>query len=193
MTTTPTTPANWYPDPWGRHEFRYWDGFQWTEHVASHGKPRVDPPSGQPKTVVGAQSAAKVQKQVQRHAGITTGGAIGTSGNAIFDASVLVVNQKMKLIEINNEYAIFDDQGSQIGMVRQVGQSNAKKAMRLFASVDQFLTHKLQVVDMAGNVVLAITRPAKVVKSRVLIHGGVFGKIRFALNAGGQKIGSLRA
>ena len=24
-------PANWYPDPFGRHEHRYWDGTQWRD------------------------------------------------------------------------------------------------------------------------------------------------------------------
>lgn len=205
MTETPSDPADWYPDPWGRHEHRYWDGTQWTEHVSSHGTQKVDPPTGDPKTVVGAQSADKVQKQVQSQAGVTSGGPGGSTGNAIFDASVLVVNQKAKLIEVNNEYAIYDEGGTQIGLIRQVGQSKAKKAMRVLTSLDQFMTHKLQVVDMAGNILLAVTRPAKVVKSRVIIHDGagnevgeivqenVFGKIRFGLNAGGQKVGSLNA
>ena len=30
MTTTP--PANWYPDPDGSPQLRYWDGTQWTDH-----------------------------------------------------------------------------------------------------------------------------------------------------------------
>ena len=65
-----------------------------------------------------------------------------------------MVNQKAKLIEVNNEYAIYDQHGTQIGAVRQVGQSSAKKVLRVLSSVDQFLTHKLQVVDMQGNVLL---------------------------------------
>lgn len=36
-------PANWYPDPTGRHGQRYWDGAQWTEHVFTDGVQRVDP------------------------------------------------------------------------------------------------------------------------------------------------------
>lgn len=205
MSDRTDNPADWYPDPWGRHELRYWDGAQWTEHVSSHGTQRVDPPTGEPKRVAGAQTPSKVQAQVQRRAKVTAGGAIGTTGNPIFDASVLVVNQKAKLIEINSEYAIFDEQGTQIGLVRQVGQSKAKKAMRALTSLDQFMTHQLQVVDMAGNVLLGITRPAKVVKSRVLINDrsgaevgeivqqNMFGKIRFGLFAGGEQIGSLNA
>ena len=36
------TPADWHPDPFGRHELRYWDGAQWTAHVSSHGRQSVD-------------------------------------------------------------------------------------------------------------------------------------------------------
>lgn len=37
-------PANWYKDPSGRFEYRYWNGSQWTEHVAKGGVQSVDPP-----------------------------------------------------------------------------------------------------------------------------------------------------
>ena len=40
----PSVPANWYKDPSGRFEMRYWNGTQWTEHVATAGKQSVDPP-----------------------------------------------------------------------------------------------------------------------------------------------------
>ena len=116
-----------------------------------------------------------------------------------------MVNQKAKLIELNNEYAIFDQHGVQLGAVRQVGQNLAKKALRLLGSYDQFFTHKLQVVDMQNNVLLALTRPAKVFKSRIIVQDGagndigaivqqnMVGKIRFGLEAGGSLIGSLNA
>jgi hypothetical protein len=35
-------PANWYPDPKGEAELRYWDGNQWTEHTHS-GQPAAAP------------------------------------------------------------------------------------------------------------------------------------------------------
>ncbi len=41
---TSTTPAGWYPDPSGRFEMRYWDGGQWSEHVARGGQQFTDPP-----------------------------------------------------------------------------------------------------------------------------------------------------
>ena len=40
----PSVPANRYKDPSGRFEMRYWNGTQWTEHVATAGKQSVDPP-----------------------------------------------------------------------------------------------------------------------------------------------------
>src|SRR3954453_5160549 len=39
------SPAGWHPDPRGRHEHRYWDGSQWTDHVADGGVLATDPVS----------------------------------------------------------------------------------------------------------------------------------------------------
>jgi uncharacterized protein YxjI len=195
-------PAGWYPDPFGRHESRYWDGKRWTEHVASHGRQAVDPPTNAQPVPTVNRPTEKVVNDVQR-AGVQSGVAQG--GGTIFTEPILVVNQKAKLIEVNNEYAIFDQHGRQLGAVRQVGQSMAKKAMRVLTSYDQFMTHKLQVVDAYGNVLLALTRPAKVLKSRVIVQNGMgaeigqivqqnaIGKIRFSLEAGGHSYGSINA
>ncbi|WP_183095882.1 DUF2510 domain-containing protein, partial [Nocardioides stalactiti] len=37
------TAAAWHPDPTGRHELRYWDGTQWTEHVSDAGVQSTNP------------------------------------------------------------------------------------------------------------------------------------------------------
>jgi len=67
------------------------------------------------------------------------------------------------------------------------------------------MTHKLQVVDMAGSVLLAVTRPAKMFKSRIEVADGagrpvgrvvqqnIVGKINFALEAGDRTVGSINA
>ena len=202
MTETPTDrPPAWYPDPWGKHEHRWYDGAQWTEHVASHGRQSLDPPPAAPGAIPTVNRlTAKVQRDVAS-AGVTAGAASG--GGTLMTEPVLVVNQKAKLIEMSNEYAVYDQHGVQIGAVRQVGQNVAKKLLRLVSSVDQYMTHKLQVVDMQGNVVLALTRPAKIIKSRILVEDGdgrplgeivqqnMIGKIRFSIEAGGATIGSI--
>ena len=41
-------PARWSPDPLGRHQYRYWDGSQWTEHVSDDGVVSTDPPVAGP-------------------------------------------------------------------------------------------------------------------------------------------------
>ncbi|RZU34349.1 phospholipid scramblase-related protein [Blastococcus saxobsidens] len=126
------------------------------------------------------------------------------AGPSLYDQPVLLVSQKTKLIELTNEYAVLDGQGAQIGAVVQVGQSTAKKAVRLFTQLDQFLTHRLEVRDARGPV-LVLTRPAKVMKSRVvverpdgtplgeIVQANVFGRIRFDLVVGDQVIGAIQA
>jgi hypothetical protein len=37
------TSAAWFQDPTERHEFRYWDGGRWSEHVSDQGIVSVDP------------------------------------------------------------------------------------------------------------------------------------------------------
>ena len=124
---------------------------------------------------------------------------------SLFQHRVLVVNQKAKLIELTNQYSVFDENGNNIGHVNQVGQSKAKKLLRLVSSVDQFLTHHFDITDANDSLVMSVTRPAKILKSTVLINDStgaeigrivqenVFGKIHFALEAGGAKIGAIKA
>jgi uncharacterized protein YxjI len=126
------------------------------------------------------------------------------SGASLYDQPVLIVSQRTKLIELTNEYAVHDAAGRQIGAVVEVGQSSVKKALRFVSSLDQFLTHRLEVRD-AGGVVLVLTRPAKLVKSRVqvaradgtpvgeIVQASVFGKIRFDLVADGRLVGAMQA
>ncbi|MEW6153428.1 MAG: phospholipid scramblase-related protein [Actinomycetota bacterium] len=200
MSDLGTRAPDWYPDPFGRHELRYWDGSQWTEHVATRGRQAQDPPTGQPHVPTVNREKGKIIRDVEK---AVAAGEARPGGGTLFTEPVLVVNQKAKLIEVNNEYAIYDREGRQIGAVRQVGQSTLKKVMRVVTSFDQFMTHKLQVVDATGTPVLVLTRPAKLVKSRVVVEDGagrpvgeivqenMIGKIHFGLMAGGHRLGSI--
>ncbi len=201
MTDTPK--EDWYPDPFGRHEHRYWDGARWTEHVSSSGKRSVDQPVAPSQVPTGDHAPEQVQRQVQRAGG--AGSSAFQGGGSPMNEPVLVVNQKAKFMELNTEYAIHSQDGTQIGAIRQVGQSQARKALRALTSVDQYLTHTLQVVDAAGTVLLSVTRPGKVFKSKIhvsdaagnqigsIVQQNMMGKIRFSLEADGTKIGSLNA
>lgn len=213
------TPAGWYPDPHGRAEQRWFDGASWTPHVIRGGAQAVETEDDW-AVPTGVSNPQDVQAQVARAATDRDAGgpfatqqaphqqvapAATSGGGTIFTEPVLVVNQKAKLIEITNEYAVYDQRGQQIAAVRQVGQTTAKKVVRALTSYDQFMTHRLEIVDGHGATLLRITRPAKVFKSRFQVERGdgqpvgeitqenVFGKIRFGLSAGGQSVGSLNA
>ncbi|MDQ6850810.1 MAG: DUF2510 domain-containing protein [Actinomycetota bacterium] len=200
--SAPASPSGWYADPLGRHELRYYDGIQWTEHVSSHGRTSVDPPVGQGHIPTVQRGPERVQGDVQRAGKAGVAGFQGGTGS-IFTEPILVVNQKAKLIEINNEYAIYDQNARQIAAVRETGQSGLKKAARFLTSLDQYMTHKLQIVDMQGSVLLALTRPAKLVKSRIIVEDvqgrelgqivqqNAIGKIHFGLESGGKVYGTI--
>jgi uncharacterized protein YxjI len=206
----------WYPDPSGSHELRYFNG-SWTEHVSDNGVAGVDPvPAGRaPSTGTertfealdqglsfGDVSSDKVRAQVAQN----TGAAPVSAGTGdIFSEPVLVVNQKAKLLELNNEYSISDAEGNKIGAVVQVGQSTARKALRLVSNLDSLMKVHLDVVDLHGRPLLRLTRPGKLLKSTViverpgvgevgrLVQENAIGKIRFAMMVGGQKVGSVNA
>ena len=56
------TAAGWRPDPFGRHQLRYWDGTKWTAHVSNSGETSSDSPfpSPQPNAVAAAIAAPAV-------------------------------------------------------------------------------------------------------------------------------------
>ena len=54
-------PPDWYPDPSGRHQHRYWDGAAWTDHVASGGSQSLDQLEGAPAS--DDQASAKTGAQ----------------------------------------------------------------------------------------------------------------------------------
>jgi uncharacterized protein YxjI len=124
----------------------------------------------------------------------------------LLQRNVLVIDQKPKLIELTNEYRILDETGNEIGMIREEGQSKAKKLFRFLSDVDQFLTHRLAVYDTQGTKVLEMLRPAKVFKSTLrvsddqgraagqIVQENVVGKKRFRLEGpNGELLGSINA
>lgn len=218
------TPADWYADPSGRHQLRYWNGTSWTEYVSDSGTQSIDPLDAPARThdpntsdlgdqidsalsIGSGPDAGAVDRMVRgggiRGAGIT--GEVGRGDGTLWGEPILVVSQKVKLIEVNNQYSVYDQAGNPIAMVNQVGQSAAKKALRVLTSLDQYMTHHLEITDPSGHVQLRLTRPAKVFKSTVIVarpdgsevgrivQENMIGKIRFALQVQGQSIGSINA
>ena len=150
----------------------------------------------------GTGDAEKVQDQVERQAGIQKG---PSGGGTLFTEPILVVNQKPKLLELVTEHEVFDQDGNPVGFVAEVGQTTAKKLARFVSSLDQFMTHSYEIRDSGQQPQLVLTRPRKIMKSSFVLsrpdgsevgrvkQQNVFGKIKFALEAGGQAVGSLNA
>ncbi|MFG2222701.1 phospholipid scramblase-related protein [Streptomyces sp. NPDC048644] len=162
--------------------------------------PQPYPPQHAPGAAGGHPEG--VQRQVQQQAGVAPG---GPGGGSLFTEPVLVVNQKAKLIEVTNEYSVFDQHGNTLGTVVQVGQSTAKKVLRVVSSLDQYMTHKLEIRDAYGQPLLVLTRPAKILKSKVIVQRpdgqpvgeivqqNAIGKINFGMMVNGQQIGAIKA
>ncbi|MEU0126895.1 MULTISPECIES: phospholipid scramblase-related protein [unclassified Streptomyces] len=215
MTTQSNVPAGWHPDPHGAPKLlRYWDGSRWTEHThpaEGQAAPAQAPVAGGPQAAVPQQQAAHQQFAPQQAAHqqgapqqyTPQQGAPG--GGSLFNQQVLVVNQKAKLIEVTNEYRVFDQQGNTVGSVVQVGQSALRKVLRFVSSIDQYLTHRLEIRDAHGQPQLLLTRPAKFIKSRVvvqrpdgqpvgeIVQQNAIGKINFAIMADGRQVGAIKA
>ncbi|MFI5525539.1 phospholipid scramblase-related protein [Streptomyces platensis] len=166
------------------------------------GQPMQQPYGQQPMAGQPGGNPAAVQQQVQQKAGVAPG---GPGGGTLFTEPVLVVNQKAKLIEVTNEYSVFDQHGNTLGAVVQIGQSTAKKVLRVVSSLDQYMTHKLEIRDAYGQPQLVLTRPAKIIKSKVIVQRpdgspvgeivqqNAIGKINFAMMVNGQQIGAIKA
>lgn len=205
MTTTSNIPAGWFPDPHGATELlRYWDGSRWTEHTHPAAGAQPTAPAGAPQAAA-VQAPAPQTAVPQQKAPVQAAQPGQISAGTLFDQQVLVVNQKAKLIEVTNEYRVFDQQGATLGSVVQVGQSAFRKVLRFVSSWDQFLTHRLEIRDAYGQPQLLLTRPAKFIKSRVIVQRpdgqtvgeivqqNAFGKINFAIMVDGQKVGAIKA
>lgn len=220
MTTHSNVSAGWYPDPHGAPQLlRYWDGSQWTEHTSpAGGQQQAQAPAQVPQQQAPQQHQHQPQQPYQQQApqaqqhqpaavpqqGMPQQGGVPGAGT-LFNQQVLVVNQKAKLIEVTNEYSVFDQHGNTIGSVIQVGQSAMRKVLRFVSSIDQYLTHRLEIRDAYGQPQLLLTRPAKFIKSKVIVQRpdgqpvgeivqqNAIGKINFAIMVDGQQVGAIKA
>ncbi|MGN5635007.1 phospholipid scramblase-related protein [Streptomyces sp. AC154] len=213
MTTHSNVSAGWYPDPHGAPQLlRYWDGSQWTEHTNPAGGQQQAPQQQAAPQHQQHQAAPQHQQQApaQQQAAMPQQGAHpqqggGPGAGSLFNQQVLVVNQKAKLIEVTNEYSVFDQHGNTVGSVVEVGQSALRKVVRFLSSIDQYMTHRLEIRDAYGQPQLLLTRPAKFIKSKVIVQRpdgqpvgeivqqNAIGKINFAIMVDGQQVGAIKA
>src|SRR6266511_2492910 len=95
--------------------------------------------------------------------------------------SKFVVDQKAKLIELRNEYSIYDESGNRIGSVIQVGQSFLTRLLRLVLKGDSLLGVKLEIREANGTVIGRIAAKIRLGKARMAITDPaerVLGEVR---------------
>jgi uncharacterized protein YxjI len=125
-------------------------------------------------------------------------------GPGLLAEPVLVINQKLKLIELRNEFRILDQHGNQIGTAIQARQSPLAFLARFFSDWDVALPMTLEVRDRGGAVALSLHKPWFRMRCAVRRGDGLelghirkkvrLGKARFALlDPGGREIGEVRA
>ncbi len=117
---------------------------------------------------------------------------------------VLIVKQKLKLIELRNEYAVLDQSGRQIGAVQQATQSPLAFLARVFTSWDVALPITLRILGPGTLPELIVHKPWFTWRCRVMRPDGQplgeitkqirLGKARFSLlDPGGAQLGEVRA
>src|SRR6266545_1515639 len=117
---------------------------------------------------------------------------------------LLVVNQKLELVELRNQYRVFDQHGQPIGSVQQAAQSPLAFLLRLFSDLDVALPMTLNFLDAAGQVELVLHKPWFRWVCSVRHPGGAelgtiakqfrLGKARFGLaEPSGRPLGEVRA
>lgn len=124
--------AEWRPDPDGQHEYRWWDGNQWTDQVANGGEvttaalahaaqavPPARPMASQPGSDVGFPHAAGASASAGSP---VAGGATGTAGisGPLVDGrygeneSEPISNQNAKLLRVRLGTPFLARQGSMV-------------------------------------------------------------------------------
>ena len=117
---------------------------------------------------------------------------------------VLVVKQKLKLVELRNEYAVLDPSGRQIGAVVQASQSPLAFLARVFTSWDVTLPITLHILGPGAQLELIVHKPWFTWRCQVLRPDGTplgeitkqirLGRARFALlDPRGAQLGEVRA
>jgi len=134
---------------------------------------------------------------------VTYYGAAPPAGSLLAQ-QVLIVKQRLKLVELRNEYAVLDQHGRQIGAVFQATQSPLAFMARVFTSWDVSLPITLHIVGPGTVSELVVHKPWFSWRCRVTRPDGQplgeitkqvrFGRARFTLlDPRGAPLGEVRA
>lgn len=89
---------------------------------------------------------------------------------SLLEMGRLFVKLKGKLIELTGEYEIFDEAGTQVGSIREEGQSRKNKLARL-TNLGALGTRRFCAYDVGGSKVLEVIKPGGL-KPRFEVNDG---------------------
>src|SRR4029450_13425479 len=125
-------------------------------------------------------------------------------GGSLLAQQVLIVRQKLKLVELRNDYAVLDQSGRQIGAVVQATQSPLAFLARVVTSWDVSLPITLHILGPGAVTELIVHKPwftwrCQVVRPDGVVVGEItkqirLGRARFTLlDPRGARLGEVRA
>lgn len=109
--------ADWHPDPTGRHELRYWDGNQWTEHVSDQGVQSTSPmDAAAPQAQQSQQYGGQQPQQMGGHGGDAFAGISGelVDGRFAETQGVGPSLQNSKMLRVRVTEPFMAQQGSMV-------------------------------------------------------------------------------
>ena len=222
MTQAWTAFPNWYPDPLRRHQWRWFDGAAWTEHVASHGYQGIDhlsapspfrptdppsPPGTAPDTGPAPEPSVPIGDVPARIL------PDEPDPSDLREASVLLVDLLHApgrdrgagdTATARQEVVVWSPHGARVGAVRLLPDPVARVS-RLLTAETPTTSARLQIVGCTGEPVLEVTRPARHLKVRVDVRDGagaevgviaahqVVSRVCYRLEAGGEVLGTVEA
>jgi uncharacterized protein YxjI len=208
MPLTPSDPSEQYPDqqpayqeyPDQQPAYQEYPDQRYADQRYAQ---QLYPDQGYPQQQYPDQRYAQQQYGQQQHYSYGYQQAPAVAGR-LMDHSSFIVDQKAKLIELRNEYSIYDDGGNTIGSVKQIGQSALIRVLRLFIKTDSLLGITLEIREASGAVALLLRKPAFRITCTISSPNGTaigriaakirVGKVRMAItDPSGNVLGEIRA
>lgn len=139
---TAQSPAGWH-DHWGAMNFDTGMAVQWSEHVSTSGRQAIDPPVQPRSRPVGKQG----RRVTKLRMGLSASGQPG-GGTLFTEAGAGLQPRAAKLLEVNAEYTIYSQGGTEVGSVREVGRTFMSKTS---GPTRNRQSHTFEVVDTHGK------------------------------------------
>lgn len=153
--------SGWYHDPTKRHELRYWDGFRWTEHVATSGVQAVDP--------MNRQNAVRPESQVRTKTGQVNSVPVVQGASSRIDPLTripfvgipnLLIEQVLTSRKSPRVFAISTEDGRKVATVsepRTWHRARSKKDKGKAAAAR--VGNRLHISALDGTLLMALSRP----------------------------------